>query len=258
MKIKMLSIAAVTTLALAVSSAYAATKKNDDMQEANAFLKNLSSENIDADSDSGSLDDLERELNSLENSITDSPKSNVIVNKVKDGGKITIQQIDEGDNKAAVIDANDQEAQDLVFLRNIPEGTRLTVTKDFIILPQNKSVIFYKGERVIQSPIYQNQASTFCYIELKPSGKARVLKENKQFVVTKNDTKSFIKTLETGENLKIYYSKIFVDNKSVNFISCYSGEKGTTTIPQKPLTVKDLREQTGGAFKLEFPAYEEI
>ena len=78
----MLSIAVATTLALAVSSAYAATKKTDDMQEANAFLKNLSSENIDADSDSGSLDDLERELNSLENSITDTPKSNVIVNKV--------------------------------------------------------------------------------------------------------------------------------------------------------------------------------
>lgn len=256
MKIKMLSIATVTILALAVSSAFAATKKNDDVQDSNAFLKNVSTENIDADSSSGSLDDLEKELNSLETSITDAPKSKVVVGKVKDGGKI--QQVEDTAEKAPVIDSNDQEAQDLVFLRNIPEGTRLTVTKDFIILPQNKSVIFYKGERVIQSPIYQNQASTFCYIELKASGKARVIKENKQFVVTKNDTKSFIKTLDTGENLKIYYSKIFVDNKSVNFISCYSGEKGTNTIPQKPLTVKDLREQTGGAFKLEFPAYEEI
>jgi len=262
MKIKMLSIATVTALAFAISSSFAASSKDADMQEANSFLKNLSSENSAEPAptaDADSLEALEKDLNNLESSITDSTNSNVIVGKVKNTGKIEIESIDSSeDTPKQVVDSNDQAAQDLVFLRNIPEGTRLTVTKDFIILPQNQNVIFYKGERVIQSPIYQNPATTFCYIELKTSGKARVIKEDKKFVVTKNETKSFIKTLDTGENLKIYYSKIFVDNKNVNFISCYSGEKGTSTIPQKPLTVKDLRIQSGGAFKLEFPAYEEI
>lgn len=259
MKIRMLSIAAVTTLALAISTSFAATKEAD-RQEANSFLKNLSSENNDEPSaDAGSLDALEKELNNLESSITDSSSANVVVSKVKDGGKIEVQTtIEKPDQDKPVVNTNDQAAQDLVFLRNIPEGTRLTVTKDFVILPQNQYVIFHKGERVIQSPIYQNQASTFCYIELKPSGKARVIKEDKKFTVVKNETKSFLKTLENGTILKIYYSKIYVDNKNVNFISCYSGEKGDSTIPQKPLTVKDLRIQSGGAFKLEFPAYEEI
>ncbi len=254
MKFKMLSIAAITTLALSISSVYAG--KNTEMKEANDFLKNLSAENIDEDNNTdsnNSLDDLEKEFANLENSITGE---NVVVGKVKDG-KIEVKEVEEKPDGQAVND-NDQEAQDMVFLKNVPEGTRLTMTKDFVILPQNQYVIFHNGDRVIQSPIYQNPASTFCYIELKQSGKARVIKEGKQFTVTKNETKSFIKTLDQGQNLKVYYSKIFVDNKSVNFISCYSAEKSLGTLPKAPLTVKDMREQTGGSFKLEFPAYEEI
>lgn len=251
MKIKMLSIAAITTLALSISSTYADTK-NTELKEANDFLKNLSAENTSTDEDN-SLDDLEKEFANLESSITGD---DVLVGKVKDG-KIDVKEVEETPDDQAVND-NDQAAQDMVFLKNIPEGTRLTMTKDFIILPQNQYVIFYNGERVIQSPIYQDQASTFCYIELKQSGKARVIKNGKQFTVTKNETKSFLKTLDQGGNLKVYYSKIFVDNKSINFISCYSAEKSMGTIPKAPLTVKDMREQTGGAFKLEFPAYEEI
>lgn len=251
MKIKMLSIAAITTLALSISSTYANTK-NTELKEANDFLKNLSAENTSTDEDN-SLDDLEKEFANLESSITGD---DVLVGKVKDG-KIDVKEVEETPDDQAVND-NDQAAQDMVFLKNIPEGTRLTMTKDFIILPQNQYVIFYNGERVIQSPIYQDQATTFCYIELKQSGKARVIKNGKQFTVTKNETKSFLKTLDQGGNLKVYYSKIFVDNKSINFISCYSAEKSMGTIPKAPLTVKDMREQTGGSFKLEFPAYEEI
>lgn len=251
MKIKMLSIAAITTLALSISSTYADTK-NTELKEANDFLKNLSAENTSTDEDN-SLDDLEKEFANLESSITGD---DVLVGKVKDG-KIDVKEVEETPDDQAVND-NDQAAQDMVFLKNIPEGTRLTMTKDFIILPQNQYVIFYNGERVIQSPIYQDQATTFCYIELKQSGKARVIKNGKQFTVTKNETKSFLKTLDQGGNLKVYYSKIFVDNKSINFISCYSAEKSMGTIPKAPLTVKDMREQTGGSFKLEFPAYEEI
>lgn len=251
MKIKILSIAAITTLALSISSTYANTK-NTELKEANDFLKSLSAENTSTSEDN-SLDDLEKEFANLESSITGN---DVLVGKVKDG-KIDVKEVDETPDDQAVND-NDQAAQDMVFLKNIPEGTRLTMTKDFIILPQNQYVIFYNGERVIQSPIYQDQATTFCYIELKQSGKARVIKNGKQFTVTKNETKSFLKTLDQGGNLKVYYSKIFVDNKSVNFISCYSAEKSMGTIPKAPLTVKDMREQTGGAFKLEFPAYEEI
>ncbi len=251
MKIKMLSIAALTSLALGISSAYAATSNNVELKEANDFLKSLSAENDQDNKDP--LDDIDKELQNLESSISNG---NVVVNKVNDE-KIEISETNEVPDNQLVND-NDQAAQDMVFLKNIPEGTRLTITKDFIILPQNQYVIFHNGERVIQSPIYQNQESSFCYIELKPSGKARVIKNAKQFVVTKNETKSLIKTLESGENLKVYYSKIFVDNQSVNFISCYSAEKSRGTTPKLPLTVKDMREQTGGAFKLEFPAYEEI
>jgi len=150
-------------------------------------------------------------------------------------------------------------ALDLIFLRNVPEGTRLTVNKDYNVLPLNKYIIFHNGERVIESPLYQNPLTTFCYIELKPSGKARVLREGKQLVVTKNITTSSElqnKGEEWRGKIKVYQSKIFVDNENIKWISCYSASLDKQN--KKPLAIKDLREQTNSAFKVEFPAYEEI
>ena len=150
-------------------------------------------------------------------------------------------------------------ALDLIFLRNVPEGTRLTVNKDYNVLPLNKYIIFHNGERIIESPLYQNPLTTFCYIELNPSGKARVLREGKQLTVTKNITKSSElqnKGEEWRGKIKVYESKNFVDNENMKWISCYSASLETKN--KKPLAIKDLREQTNGAFKVEFPAYEEI
>lgn len=150
-------------------------------------------------------------------------------------------------------------ALDRIFLRNIPEGTRLTVNKDYNVLPQSKYIIFHNGERVIESPLYKNPLTTFCYIELQPSGKARVLRKDKQLIVTKNiTTSSEIKNdgEEWRGKIKLYESKIYVDNESIRWISCYSASLENQK--KKPLAVQDLREQTNSAFKIEFPAYEEI
>lgn len=150
-------------------------------------------------------------------------------------------------------------ALDRIFLRNIPEGTRLTVNKDYNVLPQSKYIIFHNGERVIESPLYKNPLTTFCYIELAPSGKARVLRKDKQLIVTKNITTSSEIKNEGEEwrgTIKLYESKIFVDNDNIKWISCYSASLEKQN--KKPLAVQDLREQTNSAFKIEFPAYEEI
>jgi hypothetical protein len=182
------------------------------------------------------INKIDSELNALQNSVTS------LSAKKEPTGKLT----EEG-------------ALDLIFLRNVPEGTRLTVNKDYNVLPLNKYIIFHNGERVIESPLYQNPLTTFCYIELKPSGKARVLREGKQLVVTKNITTSSElqnKGEEWRGKIKVYQSKIFVDNENIKWISCYSASLDKQN--KKPLAIKDLREQTNSAFKVEFPAYEEI
>lgn len=154
-------------------------------------------------------------------------------------------------------------SEDLVFLRYIPEGTRFTINKTFNILPKKKYIILHEGERVLKNP--QSKADpekTFCYIELKSSGKARVLRSGKQFSVT-----STTSTLNDEKIKKSYGSYILrtqktdfkVDNKNVKSISCVSANmfKESEKAPT-PLMIKDMKQQTGGIFKVDYPAYEEI
>jgi hypothetical protein len=249
MKFKKLSIAAISLISLAVSNI---TFASNDSNEANEFFKSFNNEERKNITDP--MDSLDKDLANLENSITAEDDPDVLINAVKDNGKITSDE-----NKVSA-ELEDQASQDVVFLRNIPEGTRITMNKEFILLPQNKFIIFHDGKRVIENPLVKDPVNSFCYIELKPSGKARVLKEAKQFTVTKNVSQlsTLVNKDDPEEKLKIYETKLSVDNESVKWITCYSASKLENSDNLKPLTVKDLRIQSNSAFKLEFPAYEEI
>lgn len=153
--------------------------------------------------------------------------------------------------------------EDLVFLRYIPEGTRITVNETFKVLPKKKYIILHNGKRVLTTPQTKvDPEKTFCYIELKPSGKARVLREGRQFVVTGNRVtvnddvvnKSYGKfTLRTQ---KVDFR---VDNPNVKSLSCISAKYfGEGDDAPTPLLIGDLKEQSGGVFGIEYPAYEEI
>lgn len=153
---------------------------------------------------------------------------------------------------------------DFVFLRNIPEGTRLTVGKTYTVLPKKKFIIFSNGERVLKAPqSMENPEGRFCFIELVNSGSARILNAGKQFTITQNKTevKEYDLKKSYGDYaLRTYKTTFGVDNKNVRNITCYAAEsyqKDSDSVP-RPLTLKDLRTQTGGVFKVEFPAYEEI
>lgn len=249
MKLKKLSIAAISFLAISISSSIFAAEESADV---NDFFKSFNNEEKKISDDP--FDSLERDLQSLENSIKQEDVSGVLVNKVKTKVDIEKNKINE--------EIENQASQDVIFLRNIPEGTKITVTKEFIILPQNKFIIFHEGKRTIENPLAKNPVNTFCYLELKPSGKARVIKEGKELIVTKNITE--VMTLQNKDDvsekdkLKTYETRLSVDNKSIKWITCYSAINLKDSSKSKPLTVKDLRYHSNGSFKLEFPAYEEI
>lgn len=226
---------------------------NASKQEINDFFKSVLGDNLSVNTTSNPTEEEQNQA---------KPASNGKINLTEiDSEFAKLQESIGGMNAKKEPNGKLSEAgaMDLIFLRNIPEGTRLTVNRDFNILPQNKYIIFHNGERVIESPLYKNPLTTFCYIELQPSGKARVLREGKQLIVTKNiTTSSEIKNdgEEWRGKIKLYESKIFVDNENIKWVSCYSASLDKQS--KKPLSIQDLREQTNGAFKIEFPAYEEI
>lgn len=155
-------------------------------------------------------------------------------------------------------------SQDYIFLKFVPEGTRFTVNKTYTILPKKRYIIFHNGERVSKSPQTETDLEkNFCFIELKPSGTARVLKAGKQLTVVK--TNDSIKEYDINKSygdykLRTYEVSYFVNNESIKSFTCYSSQSyipGKNKIP-RPLMIKDLKEQTGGVFTIDFPAYEEI
>lgn len=247
MNFKKVSILAVSFMAISISSTIFAENGSSDV---NDFFKSFDNEERE------SLDDpfaaLDRDLKSLENTINRNDES-ILTNEINDNVDFTIDpEINDAEK--------DQASQDVIFLRNIPEGTRITVNKEFIILPQNKFIIFHEGKRVIENPLSKNPINSFCYLEFKPSGKARVLKEGKVFTVTKNQSESMIlrNKDDDSEKLITYETKLSVDNDSVNWLTCYSAGDFKDSAKIRPLNIKDLREHSYGSFKLEFPAYEEI
>ncbi len=153
---------------------------------------------------------------------------------------------------------------DLVFLRYVPEGTRFTIKETFKILPKKKLIIMHEGKRVLSNPQTELEPEkTLCYIQLKPSGKARILRSGTPFTVT--GTKVDVKDTEVKKSYATYTlraSQIFfkIDNPNVVTLSCYSAtmfEKGVDDEPI-PLLIKDLKEQMGDIIKIDYPAYEEI
>jgi hypothetical protein len=148
---------------------------------------------------------------------------------------------------------------DKVFMKSVPEGTRFTVKRDFVLLPKQKYIIFHNGEKVIDNPQVTNPLTTFCFIEFTNSGKARILKEGRNFTVTKNDTTLDLYQSNDGisdREVKVYQSNLSVNVKSIRAFKCYkAAQKSENPLP---LRIKDLRDQTGSSFSIEFPAYEEI
>lgn len=154
--------------------------------------------------------------------------------------------------------------EDLNFLRYIPEGTRFTINKTFKVLPKKKYIIMHEGERVLKNPQTKlDPEKTFCYIQLKPSGKARILRQGKKFQVTGVRAKQYDTevTKSYGDyNLRTYKVDFRVDNPSVVSLSCYSAKMfrvGEDEAPV-PLLIKDLKEQMGKIIKIDYAAYEEI
>lgn len=266
MEIKRISFAALTVLALSIASVNAFAANDNILSDLEKQLNSTNQDTASMKKDSSvdrssamakipskgedSLDDIESQLNNLKETIgNDGKKSNVVVSTVKD------KKLDK--SSPDTTNLNEQAAQDAIFMRNIPEGTRLTVTKDFTVLPLTKYIMFHDGKKVISFP-KDSSNLTFCYIEFKPSGKARILKSDKVLTVTKNETTSDLVVNKNNENekFKIFESKLSVDNDNIKWVSCYSSSKEDDK--KQPLSIKDLRIQTGGSFKIEFPAYEEI
>lgn len=256
MKLKNISMLAISFMALSITST---TFANNGSTDVNDFFKSFDNEEKQVLNDP--FDILDKELENLENTIKDvvkkqettKSKSPAVSNKKKTDKDIKL-------DKQKADELKEQASQDVIFLRNIPEGTRITINKEFVILPQNKFIIFHEGKRIIENPLSTNPVNSFCYLELKPSGKARVIKEGKVLTVIKNNSE--VMTLKNKDDeeeiLKTYETKLSVDNKSIKWITCYSASKLIDSDKVKPLTVKDLRTHSNGSFKLEFPAYEEI
>lgn len=249
MGIKKISIATITTLALAISSVTFAA--GDILSDLEKQINGETSE-IDNGKSSSSLDELEAQLNSLEQSINNEINPDVVISTIQDKELEIDSGIGEFNN------SNEQSAQDVVFLRNIPEGTKITVTQPLNLLPLNKYIIFHNGKRVIESPLYETPNTTFCYMELVDSGRSRRISPGREYIVTKNETTSSVLVSKDNpeEKFKVYQSKLYLNHEQIRWLACYSSYNERD--PKAPLSIKDLRLQTNGAFKIEFPAYEEL
>lgn len=184
----------------------------------------------------------------------------VFVKEVKEEKKVVDTGFDFLDEEPAM----ETDPSELVFLRYVPEGTRFTIKETFKILPKKKYIIMHNGKRVLKNPQTELEPEkTFCYIKLKPSGKARILKANTAFTVT--GTKPIVNDTEVRKSYGTYTLRanqvLFnIDNPNVVNMSCFSAtmfEKGTDKEPM-PLLIKDLKEQMGDIIKIDYPAYEEI
>jgi len=275
-------LSTVVTMLLAVTSTNAIAEDGnweDMLNETSSGLDEinvddiLSSENLD---DLGLTSDLENlgleetkeeikpEPNLVASSIekTEEPKEEPIVEEdsVKDAIEVvSIQEPLEIEDKETIA----TNPEDLTFLRYVPEGTRFTVNKTFKVLPKKKYIIMHEGERVLKNPQTKlDPEKTFCYFHLKPSGKARILKQNRSFVVTNvraNQQDTAVKKSYGDYNLRTYKVDFLLNNPNIVSLSCYSAEmyKSGEDVPV-PLLIKDLKEQMGKIIKIDYAAYEEI
>lgn len=179
---------------------------------------------------------------------------------------VTEEKEDVVDSKPISIKSNvlSTNPDDLNFLRYVPEGTRFTINNTFKVLPKKKFIIMHEGERVLSNPQSKlDPEKTFCYIQLKPSGKARILRSGKEFVVTSVKAREYdteVVKSYGNYNLKTYKVDFKVDNQNVVMLSCYSAKMFKLTDNEKPvpLLIKDMKEQMGKIIKIDYAAYEEI
>lgn len=279
MKKNILSTTIALLLSVSASSVVAETsdwEKELDAMSIGAEVDNIDIEGIGIDDiDMGSilmdLDDNTEELNHAEN-IELGLESNEPIVEDKETVEIVKKEVapiefSEPEGIKELTEHKPSEmtsSKDYVFLKFVPEGTRLTVGSTYKILPKKRYIIFHNGERVPESPQKKNDLEkTFCFIELKPSGTARVLKEGKQLTVTKTKSTVYdhdIKKSYGDYKLRTHEVSFEVDNPSIKSLTCYSAQSympGSDKTP-RPLMIKDLREQSGDVFTIDFPAYEEI
>ena len=267
MKKTLLSTNIAVILSLASATAFA---EMEDWEKELGDLSNLSDdfeilnlddsegfENLSLDFDSDTVETAAIDkVNSMKNEVVlenSSKKSETGVVETN----VTVSEIKA--DKNVMVDETD-----FIFLRNIPEGTRLVVQSSYKVLPKKRFIILSDGERRLQSPqTMENLEAQFCFFELINSGKARILKKGTPLVVTSNKTE--VKEFELNKSygnyiLRTHQTVFNIDNKNVKNFTCYSAskyQKGVDKSP-KPLTLKDLKETTGEIFKISFPAYEEL
>lgn len=279
-------LSTVVTMLLAVTSTNAIAEDGDWEDMLNETSSGLDEINVDDILSSENLDDLGL-TNDLENLGLEEAKEKVQpeLNVIADANEITeesaeevaveetIQEeaVEEAIEVVSLQDALETEEneviatnpEDLTFLRYVPEGTRFTVNKTFKVLPKKKYIIMHEGERVLKNPQTKlDPEKTFCYFHLKPSGKARILKQNRNFIVTSvraNQEDTAVKKSYGDYNLRTYKVDFLLNNPNVVSLSCYSAEmyKKGEDVPV-PLLIKDLKEQMGKIIKIDYAAYEEI
>lgn len=274
-----------TAITLMFSTMSGTVLANDDanwedlLDEASSDLGNINVEDILESDDfeefgvtsdiDNIIDDKEENVNLNENEIADA--SEIQMEEESEEIAVTlVEEVEEIEEEIVEIEnvipreTVVTNPEDLNFLRYIPEGTRFTINKTFKILPKKKYIIMHEGERVLKNPQTKlDPEKTFCYIQLKPSGKARILKQGKKFQVTGVRAKQYDTevTKSYGDyNLRTYKVDFRVDNPSVVSLSCYSAKMfrvGEDEAPV-PLLIKDLKEQMGKIIKIDYAAYEEI
>lgn len=282
-------LSTVVTMLLAVTSTNAIAEDGDWEDMLNETSSGLDEINVDDILSSENLDDLGL-TNDLENLGLEEAKEKFqpALNVIADANEVTEvaeepieevaveetiveEAVEEAIEVVSLQDALETEEneviatnpEDLTFLRYVPEGTRFTVNKTFKVLPKKKYIIMHEGERVLKNPQTKlDPEKTFCYFHLKPSGKARILKQNRNFIVTNvraNQEDTAVKKSYGDYNLRTYKVDFLLNNPNVVSLSCYSAEmyKKGEEVPV-PLLIKDLKEQMGKIIKIDYAAYEEI
>lgn len=155
-------------------------------------------------------------------------------------------------------DITDYQESELIFLNNLPIGTKIIFNKDFIVLPKQDSIIIKDGKIILDKPDVRQSLNSYCSVELRKSGRARVIKAGRDFIVVKNvsDVKKITFADPEKEQLKIQKQIINVENEHIKNIYCVASSP--LKDEKLPLMIYDLYKETDNAVTLAFPAYEEI
>lgn len=147
---------------------------------------------------------------------------------------------------------------ELIFLNNLPVGTKLIFKKDYVVLPKTNSIIIQNGIVVLDKPDIRATPSSYCSIQLTNSGRARVIKEGRDFIIVKNQSnvkKVSNINLEKGP-MKIQKQTIWVNNDHIKNISCFASSYMSDE--KLPIMIYDLYKETDRNIMVAFPAFEEI